>query len=92
LICNIIKEIRLNQGQPYRITPTEPLYSYLVSMPFLDEKELYTLSLLREPRGYKTLAQQESYEKGEPIDLDKPTQTLKTAKSSPGIRQRKGSL
>lgn len=47
----VLQEIEQYQLSPYTIEPKEPLYSYLIELPFLEEDSLYNLSLRREPRN-----------------------------------------
>lgn len=54
LINNVIMEIKLHQQVPYQIAPIEPLRSFLEALPCTEDKELYDLSLIREPREVKT--------------------------------------
>jgi len=51
LISKIIHDLLIYQQNPFNITPVEPIYTFLVSLPSLDEKEMYDISLFREPRG-----------------------------------------
>lgn len=39
-----------NQHPPYNISPYEPIYTFVEELPSLEEKVLYDLSLVREPR------------------------------------------
>ncbi len=48
-------EIRLYQQLPYQIPSLEPLRSFLEALPITEDKELYELSLIREPRENKTI-------------------------------------
>lgn len=50
LICNIIRQVQLNQQPPYMFPVVEPLNTFLRELPYADEKSLYDLSLIREPR------------------------------------------
>ncbi len=51
LIYNIIVQVQLNQQKTYTLPIVEPLYTFLLEVPTLNEKELYELSLQREPRN-----------------------------------------
>jgi len=51
LECRVLQEIELYQHTTYPIEPKEPLFSYLLELPFLEEDCLYNLSLKREPRN-----------------------------------------
>jgi hypothetical protein len=51
LICNIIREVQLNQQPAYTFPVVEPIHTFLSELPYAGEKELYELSLLREPRN-----------------------------------------
>ncbi len=44
-------QVLLFQNQSYGLPVLEPINTLLVSLPFMTEKNLYELSLLREPRG-----------------------------------------
>ena len=50
IICNIIRKIQLNQHPPYNFPIVQPLHTFLQQLPYFTEKDLYDLSLLREPR------------------------------------------
>jgi len=50
LIYNVIRELQLYQQNAYKFPVVEPIHTFLLSLPFGDEKDLYELSLLREPR------------------------------------------
>ena len=50
LIIRTIKYLQQYQSCHYELTAKEPLYSLLYAVPSLQEKELYELSLEREPR------------------------------------------
>jgi len=51
LVHRTIKLLQQYQATKYDLFAREPLYTFLNNTPGLDEKELYTLSLEREPRG-----------------------------------------
>jgi len=51
LIVRTIKQIQNYQGVRTDFLAKEPYYSFLHELPKLEEKELYELSLLREPRN-----------------------------------------
>ena len=44
-------DLQLNQQQSYSIPIVEPVHTFLTDLPYSNEKDLYDLSLLREPRG-----------------------------------------
>jgi len=50
LIMRTIKQLTQYQTAKFDLTSREPLYTFLYTMPSLHEKELYELSLDREPR------------------------------------------
>jgi len=43
-------DFQLNQHPIYNFSPIEPIFTFVTEVPFTDEKSLYELSLLREPR------------------------------------------
>jgi len=51
LVVRTIKRIQSYQGQKSDYQVREPFYTYLREVPKLEEKELYELSLIREPRN-----------------------------------------
>lgn len=51
MLFRTIKNLEKYQQSKYDIQPKEPFYTMLYQMPGLDEKELYNLSLEREPRN-----------------------------------------
>uniref|UniRef100_A0A6B2KYD9 Ras-GEF domain-containing protein n=1 Tax=Arcella intermedia TaxID=1963864 RepID=A0A6B2KYD9_9EUKA len=51
LIYKVISKVQLYQTNTYPIRRLEPLYNYLNVLPRQDEKTLYKISLLVEPRG-----------------------------------------
>jgi len=51
LLYKVLQEIQVYQTSRYNIEPKEPLLTYLRYLPNLDDEILYSLSLLREPRG-----------------------------------------
>jgi hypothetical protein len=51
IICKIIMDIQLNQQDNYPFPIVENIASILNDLPFLEDKELYDLSLVCEPRG-----------------------------------------
>eukprot|EP00027_Filamoeba_sp_ATCC50430_P005468 CAMPEP_0168560888 /NCGR_PEP_ID=MMETSP0413-20121227/11301_1 /TAXON_ID=136452 /ORGANISM="Filamoeba nolandi, Strain NC-AS-23-1" /LENGTH=1108 /DNA_ID=CAMNT_0008592221 /DNA_START=186 /DNA_END=3513 /DNA_ORIENTATION=- len=51
IIGKIIMDLQLNQQQSYSIPVVEPVHTFLTDLPYSNEKDLYDLSLLREPRG-----------------------------------------
>ncbi len=51
MISKILQEIKLKQQSSFTFPVVEPINTFLTELPFLEEKELYDLSLLREPRG-----------------------------------------
>jgi len=50
LVHRTIKQVQQYQASKYDLEVKQPLYTYLYHMPGLEEKELYSLSLEREPR------------------------------------------
>jgi len=55
LICEIIShEILLNQQQTYKFPVVEPVHTFLIELPSMNEQLLYRLSLQREPREVNT--------------------------------------
>lgn len=56
IICSIIRHFQLNQHPPYTFPVVEPIHTFLSELPYLGEKDLYTLSLHREPRGATSVA------------------------------------
>jgi len=50
LVYNTLREIRMFQQSSYTFPVVEPIHSFLTSLPFSEEKELYELSQQREPR------------------------------------------
>jgi len=50
LIFRTIKQLQQYQSSKFDLSTKEPLYTFLFTMPSLHEKELYELSLEREPR------------------------------------------
>jgi hypothetical protein len=51
LVYGVLKEVLLFQQQSYGFPVLEPMSTLLISLPFATEKNLYDLSLMREPRG-----------------------------------------
>jgi len=51
LVHRTIKQLQQHQVTKYELFAREPLFTFLYQMPGLEEKELYVLSLEREPRG-----------------------------------------
>lgn len=51
LIFKLISEIQMNQQHVFRFTEDKALTMFLTDFVTADEKELYELSLQREPRG-----------------------------------------
>lgn len=51
LVYGVLKEVLLFQQQSYGLAVLEPINTLLVSLPSSTEKNLYELSLVREPRG-----------------------------------------
>jgi hypothetical protein len=43
--------VHLINGFSFRFPVVEPIHTFLTALPFGDEKDLYELSLLREPRA-----------------------------------------
>lgn len=56
LICTIIRQIQLNQLPAYSFPIVEPVHTFLSELHHFDEKELYSLSLHREPRESNTVS------------------------------------
>lgn len=50
LIAKIIGQISLYQQNGFFFPTVEPIYTFLFELPSLEERELYDLSLLREPK------------------------------------------
>jgi len=46
----IIRQLQLNQSPAYTFPKVEPIHTFLSELIYIGEKELYTISLLREPR------------------------------------------
>jgi hypothetical protein len=46
----VIEEIQRYQQEPYKIKPVEHIQSLLRQLSYKTDKELYELSLIREPR------------------------------------------
>lgn len=57
MVYGVLKEVLLFQQQSYGLPVLEPINTLLISLPFATEKNLYELSLLREPRGQTDVAQ-----------------------------------
>jgi len=51
IICKIIMDIQLNQQDNYPFPVVDNFANFLYELPFLEDKELYDLSLSCEPRG-----------------------------------------
>jgi hypothetical protein len=51
MVYGVLKEVLLYQLQSYGLPVLEPINTLLISLPFATEKNLYSLSLIREPRG-----------------------------------------
>jgi hypothetical protein len=51
MMYKIAQEIRLRQQCSLSFPVVEPINTFLTEVPFLEEKDLYDLSLVREPRG-----------------------------------------
>jgi len=51
MISRIISDLLVYQKPPYPISISQPEYSFLTELPHFKDKELYELSLFREPRG-----------------------------------------
>jgi son of sevenless-like protein len=51
LIYRIIQDLLINQQHYYTFGVSDPIYSFLAGLHHLPEKELYSISLYREPRG-----------------------------------------
>jgi son of sevenless-like protein len=50
LIYRVIEEVNQYQVTPYQIQASEPIHTFLRELPHLEEKDLFDLSLVREPR------------------------------------------
>eukprot|EP01113_Clastostelium_recurvatum_P031889 TRINITY_DN4032_c0_g1_i8.p1 TRINITY_DN4032_c0_g1~~TRINITY_DN4032_c0_g1_i8.p1 ORF type:complete len:1665 (+),score=458.48 TRINITY_DN4032_c0_g1_i8:252-5246(+) len=51
LVNSVVLEIKLYQQCSYGIAVRQPLHAFLEALPFSDDPDLYSLSLLREPRA-----------------------------------------
>eukprot|EP01113_Clastostelium_recurvatum_P051273 TRINITY_DN991_c0_g1_i9.p1 TRINITY_DN991_c0_g1~~TRINITY_DN991_c0_g1_i9.p1 ORF type:complete len:1470 (+),score=411.21 TRINITY_DN991_c0_g1_i9:4947-9356(+) len=51
LVYGVMREIRMYQDVRYRFPVVEPVSTFMVALPFWDEKDLYELSLQREARA-----------------------------------------
>lgn len=51
LVFNVVSKLSFLQTSKYDFPPVEPLNTFLRQLPRLSEKELYDISLSREPRG-----------------------------------------
>jgi hypothetical protein len=51
LIVHLIQDFLAGQDRLHSYPVVEPLHSFLLALPSLSDKELYDVSLLREPRG-----------------------------------------
>ena len=54
LIYKNLQEVKLRQQNPFSFPIVEPINSFLNELPHFEEKELYDLSLIREPRGVQS--------------------------------------
>lgn len=50
LISGVVKEIKTYQNTSYTFPVVEPIHTFLLELPSCSESQLYTLSLVREPR------------------------------------------
>ncbi len=50
LVYRVIEEVHQYQLTAYNFERQEPIYTFLRELPSLDEKDLFDLSLVREPR------------------------------------------
>eukprot|EP00026_Physarum_polycephalum_P001130 Phypoly_transcript_01131.p1 GENE.Phypoly_transcript_01131~~Phypoly_transcript_01131.p1 ORF type:complete len:1170 (+),score=184.24 Phypoly_transcript_01131:39-3548(+) len=50
LVYNTLREIHMYQQSAYNFPVVEPIHTFLTALPFSEEKDLYELSLQREPR------------------------------------------
>lgn len=50
LVYNTLREIKMFQQSSYNFPVVEPIHTFLTTLPFSEEKDLYELSLQREPR------------------------------------------
>jgi len=51
IICKIILDIQLNQQENYPFPIIDHIHSFLIDVPNMEDKELYDLSLIAEPRN-----------------------------------------
>lgn len=51
MVYKVLQQIIVYKNTKYKIQPKEPLYSYLVQLPFLDDEDLFRVSTQREPRN-----------------------------------------
>eukprot|EP01114_Cavostelium_apophysatum_P024760 TRINITY_DN9813_c0_g1_i3.p1 TRINITY_DN9813_c0_g1~~TRINITY_DN9813_c0_g1_i3.p1 ORF type:complete len:1246 (+),score=370.12 TRINITY_DN9813_c0_g1_i3:63-3800(+) len=52
ITCSIIiRQLQLNQSPPYTFPVVEPIHTFLSELIYIGEKDLYPLSLMREPRA-----------------------------------------
>ena len=54
LICTIIQKIQMNKHPVFNFPIVEPLHTFLVHLPCLTDKEIYEMSLQREPKTFAT--------------------------------------
>ena len=51
MINRSIEDLLKYRNAKYDLVRKDPIYSFLKKLPYLEDKEMYALSLLREPRG-----------------------------------------
>jgi len=51
IICKIIRELLLNQQTAYNFPVDEAIRAYVTEVPYVEDRDLYDLSLQREPRN-----------------------------------------
>ena len=51
LVQSVLSEINMYKQTPFPFYKSEPLHTYLLSLPALDEDQLFEVSLLREARA-----------------------------------------
>jgi len=51
MLYRTISDIHMQQKQTFLFPSVEPIFTFLTELPRLDDKELYELSIIREPKG-----------------------------------------
>jgi len=51
MLYRTIRDIHMQQKQTFLFPSVEPIFTFLTELPRLDDKELYELSIIREPKG-----------------------------------------